>query len=296
MLFPGCDMTEDNRNCPDKENVTLNFSLHDKNGAEVFKNRITATELMLFDGTGALHSSRTVATASLGSNQEIRFALAPGTYSVVAWSNAAGNTNITAAGNIFTPADGQVVFNTTESGDPLYTAPAPALGLTRSFNPTEILKTFTVPDKGAVDETIHFTHAHNKLDVYVKGYSMNGKQAVIRIEKVQRGFTFYMNYLSGGAVTYSQQSVVKTTPDGPMGNAAFNIPRVKKDNDVLIHVVNPETNAVDCTEALSDILDSITGFDLDVEITIPILFEYFEGSFTVKMPSWATEGTKPGLD
>ncbi len=299
LLFPGCDMTEDNRNCPDKENVTLRFSLLDKNSAEVFRDYIDATELMLFEGTGASHSSRTIATASLGDDRQIKLWLDPGIYTVVAWSNAATKTTMTAAGTVSYPTAGEVVFNTTESGDPLYTAADRSLGITRGFNPTETLITFTVPDDGShVDQTICFTHAHNCLDVYLKGYSVNGRLPVIEVEGARKGFTFCMNYLAGGTVSYSKQSVARNTAAyGTVANAPINIPRVRRnDNDVYIHVINPETGERDWTVSLNDVLDSFTDFVLDDEVVIPILFEYFEGRFVVKMPDWETEGSTPGLD
>ena len=296
VLSPGCDMTEDARNCPDLENVTLRFSLIDKQGREVFTDNINKTDLYLFDGAGNYHSHRQIPTSNLDADQSFKLWLNPGTYTVVSWGNVGNRTLSTLLSNIHTITDGQEIFNTNESGDPLFYASAQALGLTRSFNPNRELITFIVPENGSAHETIRFTHAHNKLDVYVKGYSINGKLPIIAIEGNQTGFDFYLNYLNNGTVTYKQPSVYKDTDDGRMANAIFNIPRVKEDNNIKIHVINPETGETDWTVTLKEVLESFSNFDMEVEIRIPILFEYFEGRFEVKMPAWETEPTTPGLD
>jgi len=292
LAFTGCDMSEDYQNCPRTENVSLHFSLLDKKGAEVFAEHIESTELMLFRD-GGFHSHRALPTPALGPDREVKLTLDPGEYTVVAWGNVGDRCTMTDPAGLSTAADGTVRYGVTGAGcDPLYYAPSPALGLTRGFNPDKELIRFTVPESGDLSQTIRMTHAHNKLDIYVKGY---GKLPLIEVESAGTGFDFHLNPLSGTA-TLNQATRDKETKEGVMANALFSIARIEESNGVLIHVIDPDTHQRVWTAALTEVIGTFEDFDLEVEICIPILFEFFDGRFTVKMPEWERENMKPGLE
>lgn len=293
----GCTMAEDDRNCPKTNSMTLTFSLLDKAGDEVFLDRIGTTDLLLFDASGVFHSHMSIPTASLDASRSVVLTLDAGTYTAVAWSNLNGRVNLCDIGSITTPDDGSVSCSSDESGDPVYYGACEATGLTRVFNPNHELISFSVPARGEASETIRFVHAHKKLDIYVKGYSVNNGLPVVQVDGNHPGYDFYMNHTAGAPLTFRQPTVRTTVEGETMANAVFYTSRIRQDNnDIYIRIINPETHAAVYGAPLNDIIDSFTDFDLETEITIPILFEFVAGRFEISLPPWGTEASKPGVN
>ncbi|NDV67125.1 FimB/Mfa2 family fimbrial subunit [Bacteroides sp. 224] len=295
-LMAGC-IADDLSECPTKENVTLTFSLVDKNGKQVFTEQVEKTDLILFNGKGLFHSSISVPTGKLDKNRSIRLALEPGNYTVVAWSNLIKRVTMCDINTITNPEEGFVICHSDETGDPLYYAAPKETGFTRNINPTKELFSFNVSKENGAKETLHFIHAHKKLDIYVKGYAVNGKLPIIEVEGNYKGYDFYMNHLPGNKITLRQETVNKKTYGEDLANAAFYTSRIREaNNNIVIHIINPTTGEKAKSVALNEVIKSFREFDMETEIVIPILFEFFDGKFEVKMPAWVTQPSKPEIN
>lgn len=294
-MWSGCISEKNNTEDCSIGNVTLIFSLPDAEGKESLREHIEQIDLILFRNE-VFHSQDRIPVSSLDESRSLIMELEPGTYQAVAWGNLKGNLRMSELYDRMSPEIGTVTFYSIETGDPLYYAAAPALGLSRMINPDNQLYTFTVPQSGSVTQTLIFKHAHKVVDVYVKGYSVDGLLPVIEVEGDYDGYDFYMNHRSEHLVTLRQDSQLTQTTEGELAHASFYTSRLYEDNTVAIHIINPVTGTTVYTVTINEAVDLIDDFDYDTEITISVYIEFFEGKFEVKPVTWLTTPSKPGLD
>lgn len=282
------------RDCPC--DVRLTFSLKDKTGNEVFSQHIKNTDLVIFNEAGEYCGWYQLDQNQLNSLCGLELSLIPGNYSIATWGNIGSYTSLCNVYSINTCDDGNLMFTGSDSCDPIYYAPAGSS--TRTSNPEKKLYTFTVPQNTVtVEHTVEFTHAHNKLNIYVQGFDDNGNtEPIVELENHKGGYDFYMNHLSVPFVNYQKTSVNTTTPSGIMACAPFTTSRLRRDTPININIKKPSNSATIYTVALSEILESVSDADLQVEVTIPIVITFVGATVKVTLPKWTVEPSKPEID
>lgn len=295
VLFSvGC-MNEDMKNCPLKDNVTIYFSLKDtKTGAEIFTQKVSQTDMFVFDDTGRFIRTIRVTPADLDASNGMVVTLQKGNYKLLCWGNIERKCTLGPVTSSTLLDDAYLSFDSNDSCDPLYYSPL--VPHTRTYNPTQQLVELSVPEEGKASTTMEFTHAHKQLEIYVQGFSDNGLLPVIELTGHKSGYDFYMNHLSGQDISFLQQSEMTTTPEGDMAFSPFYTSRIRKDNNtIVINIKKASDGTTAFTTTLSDVIKGFVNFDLEEEVVIPIVFKFINNSVSVTIPTWGYTPITPGV-
>jgi hypothetical protein len=271
----------------------LNFRYADREGRDIFDERVKQVDVFVFDDNERLIKRRTITKAQLTVFAGTELNLNPGKYRVVAWANAVNKhvfSNV-AIGNHVNDAR----LSHISGGEPLLYTPA------KLMNETATEFTITVPKTGQGTETISFSRAHTKIEVYVIGFeSRNDVQGelpmIIEIEGVSAHYNFEKEALEH-RISFQNKAISRTIEDRNVSYSEFYTPLFEGNTAKLIHVKSADNTLIH-TVNLREFLEKnadIQILDTDVpDMVIPVLIT-FERDWlvTVSVPEWEKVAGRP---
>lgn len=300
MLFTGCDdwVYDDLSKCPPgADNVTLLFSRMIA-GSDEFRNNVLSVDVVVYDENGEFVMRKSVPQADLAGFSAAQAAgksgtfltLDPGTYRIVCWGNAGGNTIYQNLAASKTLADAALQHSCYDAGvgetyDPLYYAP----GMDNIATPETF--TITVPQHGTTEKTIDFTAAHNTVEVYVKGLAVLPE---VEITSMSWAYDFLMRTKNDRPLCFVQNTKNITYKGDTYAGAQFHTAQFSNENTILIHIKSAADHSILYTVNMREFLadNNITLDETDHDL-IQILVTFIGADVKVTVPSWVDEPVKP---
>jgi hypothetical protein len=295
ILLNGC--SDDDADCPHRQlsSLTLEFSYTDDKGNDIFLDKIHKADVFIYNNGGLLVEKQSIDQASLSVFAGAKLNLSPGTYRVVCWGNANGNTSYagTNLGNLFedalagypTLSSGSVVTG----GDPLYYAPA---GAARSLPP---VFTVTVPEQGSQTASISFCRAYIEIDVYVKGFEDQQLLPVIELTNIPAYYNFEMQ-TSGTLISYRNTSVYQTIDGTELATVSFYTPLFDEETSIQVLIKKQSDGSTVTTISLKDFIkDNNITISNTPDMVIPILVEYKQTNIEITVPGFGWTPVIPEL-
>lgn len=305
MLLNGC-IGEDTDNCPSviTNNLTIGFRYFDDTGTDIFNQKIDKADLFVYDTQGRFVTSQRIDKTSLSAFAGAQLSLEAGTYRIVCWGNAADKSafyNIE-AGKTFADA---LISNATIdahsvalNGDKLYYAPEPKATTAASVSSQGF--TISVPEEGTKNETITFFRAHIRVIAYIKGFEDRSSQGaaltrVVELTGIPRGYDFALQPLPN-TITYRAVSVMTTVNNEQMAMMDFNTPLFDENTNIQLRIKKQSDGSTVTVINLADFIrDNHITIGNSVDLVLPILIEYKQGSFEISLPGWGHKPIRPEL-
>lgn len=308
LLFNGC-MGEDMDDCPPiiANNLSIAFVYPGDDGKDIFGEKITNADLFIFDEAGCCVSSHCIDESSLSVFAGAQLSLKPGTYRIVCWGNAADRSEFlgTDGGNLF---GGAFLRNSTTdanlvavNGDRHYYAPHTlATHMPYSGQPLPQGFTVTVPEQGAKTVSIDFTRAHIRVVAYIKGFEDRSPQGealtpLVELTNIPSRYDFDMQ-TCGDMITYRDVSTLVTIEGEQMAMMDFTTPVFDEETPMQIVIKKQSDGSTVTTVSLKDFIrDNNIIIGNSVDLVLPIMIEYKQGSFEITLPGWGQTPVGPDL-
>lgn len=286
LIFTNCT-DEYYSMCPPLHNVSLYFSLPNKQGEEIFSDQISSVDVYVYDDTGTFMLLQRVNKSDLNEFQGTHLLLEPGSYDAICWANMNELTHAVGVENATNPAVTyqEVIGNQVQQADSLYTAKEiiPRIAAeTRASSSYRI----TVPEEGNYEGTALFTAAHRQIEVYIEGYTNNGVPALPEVELT--GLPKALSLLNmapskGATVNFKQLTQETTILDKIYAGAKFHTLWFDLDNSIHINIFNPSTGELIFEVPLIDAIEASTDPN---ELIIRVVFEFINGEVEITFPGW----------
>jgi hypothetical protein len=272
----GC-LSEDYTGCFPRENVTLLFSLPDRDGNETFIHHISTVDVIVYNSNREHLLTRHVNQEELATFQGVHLLLNPGVYHLICWGNAHDNTKYNGIGSVPDPTVTYAVINADNSvgnSDPVYSTGVIA----------------TIPEREAWQGTAVFGAAHRQVEIYIKGYYEGGHTLPhVELTNLPAGLCLFdMAQLPDrNTVAGSRDATRSIMVQGQhYATAYFRTFLFETNNSITINIISPVTNQsvfdISLREAMA------LGAHSD-PITIRIVIEFKSTGVTVTIPDWSSE-------
>lgn len=288
--------------CPpaNRYRVSLEFSLRDDRGDNVFNSHISAVDLGIYDSGGALVMTKNLSGTELQQYRGTELTLDPGTYYVVGWGNVGDNTRYKGVYDSL-PHGPYITYNDLTDGltdgfgadaDKIYYAPdsrSRAEGLSGAY----LMRVDPVAGYSGI---LEFTPAHRTVKIYIAGY--DGTPGV-ELRNIPAGLAWFgMAWLTDQSGSKLRQTASRTTrPEEKDGtwydHAAFDTFHFDEDNDIVLNVTDRMSPEPAFTITLNEALEEI-GFPAGV--TISIMLEFTPAGVEISLPQWENQEVDPGLE
>lgn len=293
LLFTAGCVHENYDECPPKTgiyNVSIEFSLRDGEGNDVFGSDISTVELGIYDDNGTLIMTKHISRAELNKFQGIKLTLDPGLYHIAGWGNIGENTKYTGVdvpysyGAYVTYT--KIISNKVTDADKAYYAPK---------NEDRSLKSIVVDPVAGYAGVLEFTPAHRTVKVYIEGYSGTPKVELLNLPEGLQWIG--MKWLTD---TYGSKRILsasKTTIPVEQNNvqydyAAFDTFHFDADNEIILNITDNSTQETAFSVTLNEIFEE-TGFPAG--ITISVMVRFTPAGVEVDIPEWETHEVDPDL-
>lgn len=291
LSLTGC-FSEDYSICPPDEyaNVTLHFSLKNREGIESFADNISTVDVLIYNGEGTFQDSVHVTLEELQKFQGTHLTLPAGEYRLVCWGNSGDEVEMKGVRREPTPTItyAKIEDNRVGNTDRVYYAGNINETPTKAIDIPERLK-LVVPKEGEVDAEALFRPAHRILTVCVQGYTEDYRPANPAVEL--KGLPWGLNLLSMDRLTDepavdSYQMTTEREIDGERYScSSFKVFWFEIDNSIEIEICNPATEEVVYTISLNDAVEG--SIDNEV-IEINIVFRFINGEVEIEIPNWGS--------
>lgn len=311
LLLNGC-MGEDTDDCPPliANNLSIEFLYPGDDGKNIFNQKITKADLFVFDEGGRYVTNQSIDQPSLSVFPGAHLKLNPGTYRIVCWGNAAYRSEFSGinSGSLFTGAfigNSTIDVNSVAiNGDQLYYAPD-----TRAARSPHLLQsplslpqgfTVTVPAQGAKTVSINFTRAHIRVVAYIKGFEDRSPQGasltpLVELTDISPKYDFNLQK-SGNPVTYRNVSTLTTVEGEQMAVMDFNTPLFDENTPMQLVIKKQSDGSTLTTVSLKGFIrDNNITIGNSVDLVLPIMIEYIQGSFEITLPGWGQNPVEPEL-
>lgn len=303
MTLTGC-FDEDFSFCPPVEpvepveNVVLHFRLPDPvtREGDTFADDISTVTTVIYDAADSLVQSIVTDADDHAAFQGLRLALDPGEYQVVSWGNTSDVR--TKFNHLLTARDERtwldyhtITAGVTGNGDPLYYGPGFAADGTRAAAQHY---TLTVDPVTGHESTLDFSHAHRRVEVYVRGFSGSDGSTTptVRLTGLPAGLEFLgMSRLTqdNDPVTSELVSRRVTLASKDYALAPFDVFYLHlADYDIGVELLDPVTGEVIYTTKLNDHFDAEADKP-EEQIVLQLLIEFIGAEVKVSTPDWDSE-------
>lgn len=289
----GC-VHESHEGCPPKVgayNVSIEFSLLDDRGNEVFGSDISTVELGIYNDEDILVLTKHISQEELNEFRGIKLMLEPGTYHIAGWGNIGENTHH--KGVIAPHAYGShVTYQSIVSGvvtdaDKVYHAPK---------NEPNNFKSIVVDPVSGYAGVLEFKPAHRTIKVYVEGYNGTPKIELLNLpEGLQWLGMGWLTALDGSRLKLNaSKTTVPTEHESILyDHAAFDAFHFDADNDIILNIADDSTSESAFAITLNEIFEE-TGFPSG--ITISVMVTFTPAGVEVGIPNWENHKVDPELE
>ena len=279
-----------------------------------FTDHIQTLEVWLYDADLNTLQTRKLSMATTGENLTTRFEVDHGTYYVVCWANAAGNTLVSSDKGLL---ENHLELYSPETGDPLWYAPKITPGPYPGHRSRQQAGQTDRPDlsqhraevtagKTTVKD-MTFVKAHRTVEVFVSGWEYLGLGGVPTVERSGAG-GWWDNLLRYDTTTpYGLHRTARpVTVDGVQYlSTKFHSALIPMDEDtgqVWLtdaatgrHVVDPDTHV--------DLRRWVATHNITDDSYIPIHYKFTGGgnpgeggvSVNIELPPWSNHNVTPGF-
>lgn len=290
LLFTTC-IKEDFDECFPPYNqdylFTLYFEYLEKDGIGTFLQKVTNTDVYIYDSQGnyveAIHLIRTDLTRIQG----VILYLPPGDYMAVCWGNVETHNSLTPDTQLSHIDQTFLHFDGQTTADPVYYGPKEALFGEHDYDHYR----FTIPENRTDEKTILFTPAYRSIHVYVRGHNTKALQVVCTRLPGEYDFRF-------GQMTeqHTYQNTTQDIPEEPdLQYVFFDTGMFTDRTPATVTLKHPVTGE---TLAEQNLQEFIRQNNIDMEDyydrTIELLFEFDGDTYVeVKLPDWDTPWVTP---
>lgn len=267
---------EDLSECYSTNKLQLVYTGNDES-SDIFQQKIGSVELFIFDAAVECVYNRALTDVELSQQEVTLPRLAVGEYRIICVANGVNSDIVATDGKDFSAmyfADKSYTTGaTTKTNDSLYWA---------SHNLTVT----------ADDTTEVLTFASSHYDVYVEVLGVDAESDIhIQMSGLVPCTSLDTNEAFGAITTYYPEVEAAATESKQV--STFNIMRHADHTAVEVKVCDKQGEEL-AKINLADFLEANPSIDCSLnEVTIPISFSFVLSDFTVSLPEWYVQDTKP---
>ena len=291
-----CSCVRDyNDDCSANATFILLFEYKDRSGNDIFDDRVQRVDVFVYDNDNLLIQRQSINKEQLTAfaGTELNY-LCPGRYRVIVWGNVSDKHLFSGVhlGSLF--SDARLSHVSENGGEPLLYAPATPLNATAAAFIIHVSGTETR------SQTIPFSRAHKRIEVYVMGFDERvetlGELPIIKIEGVSAHYDFG-RAASDNRIAFQNDAVAHISGNRRVAFAGFYTPLFEATNPKIIHVKSADNNIV-YTVNLQDFLANnaeIVLYDTDIpDMVIPVLISFNKDlSVDISVPNWEENIVRP---
>lgn len=301
FLLGGC-IGEDLSNCPQTQNVIINFSYKEA-GIEAFSKTISGVHLFVFtQEDGHFMQSKQIGQFGLNQLQGTELYLPKGKYQLVCFGNVDQYTQFSTLNpscHIDNSMESYLLTSVkspnsdyAENEDKLYYG---SYGNAKSIS-------ITVPSTSVKEYTVNFKAAHSTIDVYATGFVDLSQQDTnlspsVELVNVPSKYDFTLHTF-GEAITYKQTAHKINVEGIDTEVVRFNTPLFEKENNLELVLRKQSTNQVLRRVRLTDLINQYySHIDLSSTqpVNIKIEFKYLNGEIIIAIPTWKDDVIHPEI-
>lgn len=303
LLLSGC-MKEDMSECILEGDLTLTFTLPDKNGKDRFSAHIDAVEVLIFNNEGRFLMHKTVSKKMLGEFQGLKMTLPAGTYNLMCWGNVLDNSRFSQFVpdvTLFEECSLEIPHTSTQTGDQVYYAPhkeKPSAFLLNGDIPELVTKDIgkeyeiykiNIPAGENVTKNLPFIRAHRTVHVYTQNLNNAPRVSIKNLWSKYNFFFETQDLCYDFTRSASVEQISGVDYHIARFHSALGLITADVDIDILSSVDDRVLHRVNMLQFVKENPPADTD---DIHILVTFLDNL---GITVTIPSWLDKPINPGV-